>query len=177
MHKLFDKGHRGYGVLIVAMLAFVWSAVPTLAQSAPAPNLSGTYKLNLAKSRQAAGIKIKPETLIVTTSRSIVEFRYTANGENPTTRKYVVDGDEHFLQELVSSPNHFRSYYTSKWKGGALVTQIRMRMETSDTPRVGETEGDHVTERWSLSPDHRVLTQSLTGSSITPDQFAVFDRQ
>jgi hypothetical protein len=164
-------------MLVVATPVLARLAVPTFAaQPTTTPDISGTWKLNLAKSKMAKSMKIESETVVVTSSGSIVEFRFTTNGK-PKTYTYSVDGVEHFLDQTVSTPIYSRMYYTTKWEGAALVTQYRTRIETSQVPMVGEAEGDRFMERWSLSPNRRVLTRTSTGSGDLLDQRFVYDKQ
>jgi hypothetical protein len=162
--------------LLVTVTLALAVAFAALAQNPPAPDLSGTWVFNPAKSKLAKSMNIESETAVIISSRSTVKFHFTTNGKT-TTRTYSVDGNEHFQSDMVSSPNHFRTYYTTKWEGAALVTHLRVRMETADTPMVGSTEGDRVTERWSLSPDRHVLIQTYTGNGVIPDELLVFDKQ
>jgi hypothetical protein len=160
---------------MLVAVAIVLTA-PVSAQTSAPPDISGTWRLNLGKSKLKTARKIKSQMLMVVSSDSIVEVRMTTNG-TVSTRTYAVDGNEHFLEDTANAPYHFRTYHTTKWESDALVIRLRMTVETSDAPMVGGAEGDHFTESWSLSPDGRALTRTLISKGTVPYAICVYDRQ
>jgi len=168
-------------LLRIALLAAVCvgfsSSLPCAGQIAATPDLSGTWVLNLQKSKMPKSMTIESEKVVVVRMGSIVEFHFTTNGKRAKTYTYSVDGKEHFLSEMVSSPNHFRDYYKAKWQGTALVVTHRMSVEVTPIPIYAATDEDGFTERWSLSPERRSLTRTFTGREAALNSLTVYDKQ
>jgi len=115
------------------------------------PDFSGTWMLNLAKSK-LLGAEVRPVTLLITCSGPDVNIRFESNGTE-STLKYVADGKERevgFWQELN------RKFAKTSWVGSDLVT-VTVQRSLSATPEPVQ----HLTERWTLSSDGRTLTQSF----------------
>ena len=125
---------------------------PALAQTAATPDLSGTWKLNLAKSKLDKHETITSETLVITSADSYVEFRHTIDGKDYPQR-YITDGKERPIAEVVGrqvSP-HLNTMVKAEWQGSVLVIEQIWR-------NGHESELMHHTLRWTLSSDGRTLT-------------------
>ena len=115
---------------------------PAPAQTAATPDLSGTWKLNLAKSKLDKHETITSETLVITSADSYVEFRHTIDGKDYPQR-YITDGKERPIAEVVGrqvSP-HLNTMVKAEWQKSVLVIEVM-----------------HRTLRWTLSSDGRTLT-------------------
>ena len=79
-------------LLTLALSAALCSTA--FAQTAATPDLSGTWKLNLAKSKLEKHSKIKSEIITITTSGDTIQFHHAAD---PKDRfyTYTTDGKEH----------------------------------------------------------------------------------
>jgi len=133
-----------------------------------AADLSGTWELNIAKSRPAKfgknEIKLKPATLVVQCSATTVQMRYTSGGKE-TTRTYTPDGKE----VIVSQGHGGETTVKARWKKGVLIIETSGRAYLlNDRP----TELMSGTERWSLSADGKTLTHE----EDNPKSMSVFDR-
>ena len=111
------------------------------AQTAAHPDLSGTWKLNLAKSKLDKHETITSETLVITSADSYVEFRYTIDGKDYPHR-YITDGKERSIAEggRQVSP-YIITMVKAQWQKSVLVIEVM-----------------HRTLRWTLSSDGRTLT-------------------
>ena len=115
------------------------------AQTASTPDLSGTWKLNLAKSKVSKKNANRSEFITITTSGDMIQFHYAAD---PKDRMYTYtpDGKQHPL--LIWAENDDSSV-TATWKGSVLVIET--------TIRTSKYEVIHSIDRWSLSNDGRTL--------------------
>jgi hypothetical protein len=111
------------------------------AQTAAHPDLSGTWKLNSAKSKLDKHETITSETLVITCADSYVEFRYTIDGKDYPHR-YITDGKERSIAEggRQVSP-YIITMVKAQWQKSVLVIEVM-----------------HRTLRWTLSSDGRTLT-------------------
>lgn len=136
-------------LLALALGAALCSAA--FAQTAATPDFSGTWKLNLAKSKLDKHETITSEMLVITSADSSLEFRYTINGKDYTHR-YITDGKERPIAEVLGrrvSP-HLNTMVKAQWQKSVLVVEQITR--TGD-----ESEIMHLTLRWMLSSDGRTL--------------------
>jgi hypothetical protein len=151
---------------LVALIAALAVAVPAPAQTAP--NLSGTWVLQVDKSDfgpfpapQSRTDVIDHQEPRITITRTAV----TQNGEVRFNLAFAVDGKPH---KNVVNGNELTS--TLRWDGPVLVI-----VSTTSTPQGDVT----LTDRWSLSDDGKTLTQARTleagGQSL--EQSAVFAKQ
>ena len=85
-------------LLALALGAALCSAA--FAQTAATPDFSGTWKLNLAKSKLDKHETITSEMLVIASADSSLEFRYTINGKDYTHR-YITDGKERPIAEVL----------------------------------------------------------------------------
>jgi hypothetical protein len=79
-------------LLLTLALGAAFSS-PALAQTATTPDLSGTWKLNLAKSKLDKHNKIKSETITIITSGDTIQFHHAADPKD-LLYTYVADGKE-----------------------------------------------------------------------------------
>lgn len=85
--------------LVLAFLLLSIGAVALRAQKSTAPDLSGTWKLNLEKSKLPKRTNIQSETLVITTSGISIQMQYSTNGRE-STETYIADGKERILREV-----------------------------------------------------------------------------
>jgi hypothetical protein len=145
---------------VVAVFAMTLLA----AQSQAAPNLTGVWKLNLAKSEY--GPVPQPEAMTRTINHNdptlqISTYQKGAQGEATTELKYSTDGK---MMENKGSKG------SAKWDGDKLVVDS-----------VRDMQGNELKfhEVWSLSPDGKMLTinNHITAAQGEFDLTLVFDKQ
>jgi hypothetical protein len=138
---------------VVAVFAMVFLA----AQSRAAPNLTGVWKLNLAKSE--LGPVPQPEVLTRTVNHNdpslqISSYTKGAAGETTTELKYTTDG---------KPAENKGSKGSAKWDGDKLVVDSVRDFQGSELK---------LHDVWTLSPDGKTLTVS---SHLAVPQGGEFD--
>jgi hypothetical protein len=142
-------------------------AVPAIGQSAAAPDFSGTWVLNVAKSTLAKGDTIKSETLVIQQKGSAIVFHYRTNGKK-STEKYIPDGQPR--SKKVTSSSQLIS--ATRWQGSTLV--IESTLQISIPNAVISVSGlKPVVDKWSLGSDG----QTLFYNEDSGKEILVYDRQ
>jgi hypothetical protein len=159
-------------VLAIAGLA-VFLAVPTRAQTPAPPDLSGTWIFNSAKSKLAKHADTSAETLVISVSGETIQFHYSSNGKD-NTEKFIIDGKEHAFARFQGG----QDVQKAGWKKASLVIEVIGRVHGPDPNSMGDFEAFHSTDRWTLSPDGRSLTDKSSGElGDMPGATLVYDRQ
>lgn len=138
------------------------------AQSPAKPDLSGTWKLNLAKTKLTNGVKVEPETIIITCSGVSIQMRSMMGGRD-STQTYVADGKERTTHEAEGGEVVSKAY----WKGSILLTETITRLKRPNNPTIDILNFGRTKERWKLSRDGRVLTMEVDD----PKAVLVYDKQ
>lgn len=134
------------------------------AQNATSPDLTGTWKLNLAKSKLDKHNAIRSETLTISSTNATIQFHYTTDGRE-SMRTYIADGKERAAAEVKG----VQSVATATWRKSVLVIEEVGRSKMPGyTP--DESEKFHVTDRWTLSSNGNTLTRD----SNSPEKHQVF---
>jgi membrane-bound inhibitor of C-type lysozyme len=120
---------------------------------AQAPDLSGTWKLNLEKSKLPKDSKIQSETIVITCSGANIEMHYVTDGRE-SMHNYTADGKE---KVIVTNPGG-ETVAKARWKGSILTIETISRLKMPDQPGANGSEIMHDKETWELSPDGRLLT-------------------
>jgi hypothetical protein len=164
------------GRCLVAVLLAVF-ALPLLAQNSATPDLSGTWKLNPAKSTAGIGGLTDAETMIIRCSGQTIQVHSTSPGHD-RTRTYIADGKEHIAVKMVSGFAQNLGYSKAEWRGSTLFIEVRAHTDDPDNPTV-KTPDSRVTQLWTLSGNGRVLTLSSGsfGSSGVLSPVQVYDKQ
>ena len=149
-------------VNIVLIFALVSVSVRTLqAQPSAQPNFSGTWTLNLQKSKLPKKTAPKIETLIILQQGTTISAHYTTDVRQ-STESYICDGKERVVREFQGG----KLVSKARWKGAVLTTEIYGRIFDG-------SEVIHTTERWKTSPDGHELSIETTD----PKQVSVYDKQ
>lgn len=157
--------------IFLAAIVFALSLpAEAFAQKSPPPDITGTWVLNIAKSKLPKGADIHSEKIVITVSGSDVVMKFTIDGEQ-STHMYVANGKERVFAELKGSEVVDKAY----WKKSAFITEESVRMKTPDLPDINNYEVLHFKEWWKLSADGRLLTQESEGS--TGRTVSVYDKQ
>jgi hypothetical protein len=155
---------------LLSPLALILIVVSTTAsaQDKVVPNLSGTWKMNLAKSKLPKGSKVQSGILVVKQDGLQIEFHFDIDG-NQSVHRYTADKKERVIREVPQSGG--KIVEKAYWKGAALVTESKIVFNMSSP--IGEMMPTK--DSWTVSSDGLVLTeksQSEDGQSET-----VYDKQ
>jgi hypothetical protein len=153
-----------YFILVVL---FAFAGRPATAQEAK-PNLTGTWNLNLAKSKLADAHPHRSDSYEIKHQepKIVVVHNFGASSE---TFFYVVDGKER-LARLGSNGDQIRA--KAMWEGASLVLEKRQTLVPRDTLW---------TSRYTLSEDGKslVITHHVKQSTFgSPgDEWLVYDKK
>ena len=144
---------RTLAVVFTAALA----AAPTFAQAvskdastAKAPDFSGQWELNVAKSDFGPMAQQSPTkvSMTVTQSGSSLKFAQAAStpmGDQNITQEFTLDGQEHTMNGADGQP----VTSSAKFEGDALVVNSKLNRQGMDITQVS---------RWTLAPDGKTMT-------------------
>jgi hypothetical protein len=121
------------------------------AQKSPGADLTGTWKLNLEKSKLSKTAKVQSETIAITYSGESIQMRYISDGRN-STETYIADGKEKTVKQIQGGEVAAKA----QWKGPVLIIETTARLKM---PNSAVNGGDiiHTKERWKLSGDGQML--------------------
>ena len=140
------------------------------AQNATLADLSGTWQLDIQKSKVTKNSNTKSETLVIVASDSSIQMTYTTDGKQLPVESYVPDGKEKAISHRTSGAASSDIVTKATWKGQTLVTEIIGRV--GGTP-LGASDILHDKTTWKLSADGNSLTRELD----SPKQMLEYDRQ
>jgi hypothetical protein len=154
-------------LLPLALILLIVSTTAS-AQDKVAPNLSGTWKMNLAKSKLPKASKVQSETVIIKQDGLQIEFHFDIDG-NQSVHGYTAGKKEKVIREVPQAGT--KIVEKAYWKGATLVTESKIVFNMSSP--IGEMMPTK--DSWTVSSDGLVLTeksQSEDGQSET-----VYDKQ
>jgi len=154
-------------LLSIALGAALAGTAP--AQTATTPDFSGTWKLNLAKSKLDKHNTIASETITITSKDATIEFHYTTDGKE-RTETYTADGKERATAEVKGGENVAKA----TWKKSALVIEEIGRLKMPGSSANG-VETFRTTDRWTLAAEGHTLKQDSEG--FDTHQVFVYDKQ
>lgn len=96
-------------------------------------------------------------------------MRFTTDGKK-SMHSYIADGKERLVTDVRAGRTTEKAY----WKKSSLITETIGRITISEVPPVSD-EMFRVKERWTLSPDGRVLTQE--SEAFGDKLVSVYDKQ
>ena len=162
---------RALHACTVAVAAITLVAAPAAARAQQAPNLSGTWELDVAQSDFGMMPGPTKATLVVEHKEpalKVVSTQVTPRGERTATSSYTTDGKE--SKNTGAMGNEVTS--TLKWDGAVLTNAAKTQVQGNDVS---------ITERWSVAPDGRTLTINRTvAAPVMPapmDMTLVFAKQ
>lgn len=140
-------------ITIALLLAAMFSefAKATAAPTA-APDFSGTWVLNLAKSTLPKDSTIQSQTIIIDNKKSAIVFHYKTDGKT-LTETYRPDGKKRVSRNMSSS----QLSSSASWKDSVLVIESTLDIKVPNATVV-VTGLKPVIETWTLSPEGRTLT-------------------
>ena len=137
--------------------------------AAAAPDFSGTWKMNAAKSD--FGPAPGPSSMVRVVRHEepkihIKTTQTTPRGEMVTNLTYTTDG-----KESINSTRAGDIKATAKWKGDALIVEY-----TVNSPQAGELK---VQDRWSLADGGKttVVESTIAGGLGSFERRVVFEKQ
>ena len=165
---VLQSGHVNamHRLLVTLALGAALASI-ALAQTATTPDLSGTWKLNLAKSKLDKHNTVVSETITITSKDATIEFHYTTDSKDHT-ETYIADGRE----RSAGNVKGIEIRATAGWKKSVLTID-RGPVMMGHTPE--EAAVSRVTDRWTLSADGRTLKQDSEGFDTR--QTFVYDKQ
>lgn len=131
-----------------AAVAFLLAATTLFGQSRP--DFSGTWKLNKDKSDLGMFADRMPDDFAVRIDHKDPEIKISQPGMRGGTQESKVTTDGKPSETTSQTPmGEVKSKAVAKWDGAALVLDVEREMG-------GNTMSQ--TDRWTLSPDGKVLT-------------------
>ena len=162
---------RSFARLLLLSFAIVCIlASGALAQNS-VPDFSGTWVLDLSKSKLAKHATPDAETLIIAASDSSIRIDISFSG-GKETHNWIPDGKEHLRIELRDRSYAGQLFEKAHWAKGVLITELISRVSMPGQA-VDGFEPIHSTERWSLSSDKTTLTRTMDD----PKQVWVYVKQ
>jgi len=155
-------------VSLLIVLGVAGIAGRARAQNA-APDFTGTWALDLTKSKPDKRFPIKEQTIVITYTNQTIQFAYTTDGK-PLPLSYVVDGKERTMPNPMFPKSD--NFIKAEWKKSALdiVTVSRMG------PLGYNVDSVFLSQHWTLSPDGKTLTEK-TGSDFDSGHLYVYEKQ
>ena len=133
-------------------------------------NLSGTWKMNPAKSKLPKVPKIQSQTLVIVQDGLQIEFRHQTDGKE-SVENYTSDKTERVIREVPEAKS--RIVGKAYWKGATFITETKAVFTISSA--LDRYEMMDTKDSWTVSPDGLVLTEKSQwedGRSI-----AIYDKQ
>jgi hypothetical protein len=126
--------------------------VATFAKAAAAPDFSGTWVLNVAKSTLPKDSSIKSQTIVIDNKKSAIVFHYKTDGKK-LTETYTPDGKKRV--SMIMSSGQLTS--SASWNDSVLVIESTLDIKVPNATVV-VTGLKPVIDTWTLSADARTLT-------------------
>src|SRR5215467_11367988 len=106
---------RQFPITITLVIAVMFSAFATAAE---APDFSGTWVLNVAKSTLPKDSTIKSQTIVIDNKKSAIVFHYKTDGEK-STETYTPDGKKRVSMKMSSG----QLTSSANWNDSVLVNE------------------------------------------------------
>lgn len=148
--------------LILTLAAVAFAQNPP-ASNAPPPDLTGTWKLNIARSKPPKNFHIKHETITITCSGQKIKMRYEGRGVST----YIADGKERSDLQWSGVPVS----YKVEWQGNALMIEEILQNTFPDHPDFHPPPDDKKTY-WRVSADG----QTLLRETDDPKGFLLYEK-
>ena len=149
-------------VTVTLVIAVMSSA---LGQTTAAPDFSGTWVLNAAKSTLPKESTIKSQTIVIDNKKSAIVFHYKTDGKK-STESYTPDGKKQVSGQLIKLTS------SARWQDSVLVIESTLDMKVPDATVV-VTGLKPVVDTWTLATDGRTLTHDAADRK----EIYVYERQ
>jgi hypothetical protein len=117
------------------------------AKAADAPDFSGTWVLNAAKSTFPQDSTIKSQTVVIDNKKSAIVFHYKTDGQK-STETYTPDGKKRASGQITSS---------ASWHDSVLVIESTLDIKIPNATVV-VTGLKPIVDTWTLGSEGRTLT-------------------
>jgi hypothetical protein len=138
--------------LLVTITLVLAVTVSALAQTAPAPDFSGTWVLNAAKSTLPKDSTIKSQTIVIDNKKSAIVFHYKTDGKK-STESYTPDGKKRVSLNMSSG----QLTSSANWHDSVLVIESTLDIKVPNATVV-VTGLKPIVDTWTLTADGRTLT-------------------
>ena len=135
-------------VTITLILAVTFSA---FAQTTTAPDFSGSWVLNAAKSKLPTGTTIKSQTIAIDNKKSAIVFNYKTDGKK-LMESYTPDGKKRASLKLSSG----QLTSSASWRESVLVIESWLDIKVPNATVV-VTGLKPIVDTWTLAADGRTL--------------------
>jgi hypothetical protein len=149
-------------ILLVFTLMF-----SVFAQTTAAPDLSGTWVLNSAKSTLPKDSTIKSQSIAIENKKSEIFFHYITDGKK-STEGYTPDGKKHVSVKMSSGQLNS----SASWHDSVLVIESTLDIKVPNATVI-VTGLKPVVDTWTLSADGRTLTHDANDHK----EIYVFEKQ
>jgi hypothetical protein len=151
-------------VTITLVLAVMFSA---LAQTTAAPDFSGSWVLNAAKSKLPKDSTIKSQTIVIDNKKSAIVFHYKTDGKQ-LMESYTPDGKKRVSLSLSSGQLNS----SASWHDSVLVIESWLDIKVPNATVV-VTGLKPIIDTWTMAPDGRTLTHDADGDK----EIYVYEKQ
>jgi hypothetical protein len=151
-------------ITISLLLAAMFSA---FTHTSAAPDFSGTWVLNIAKSTLPKDSTIKSQTIAIENKKSAIVFHYNTD-EKKSTTAYTPDGKKRVSVNMPSGQLNS----SASWHDSVLVIESTLDIKVPNATVV-VTGLKPVIDTWTLAADGRTLTHDLGDHK----EIYVYDKQ
>jgi hypothetical protein len=138
--------------LLVTVTLFFTVILSVSAQTAAAPNFSGTWVLNATKSTLPKDSTIKSQSIVIDNKKSAIGFNYKTDGKK-STETYTPDGKKRVSVNMSSGQLNS----IASWHDSVLVIESTLDIKVPNAAVI-VTGLKPVIDTWTLSADGRTLT-------------------
>lgn len=155
-------------LLLVLPFTLIAAVMPVTARTGTThPDLSGSWKLNLKRSRLPAKSRLGAETLVVTCNGLSIEMRHASPVDgHEVVQTFVADGKTRTIKQSPQIEIEARAY----WQKSSLVV-----IQTTHQSIAIAAQPAVLTNRWTLSKDGNTLKSEL--STLGFLHVYVYDKQ
>jgi hypothetical protein len=126
------------------------------AQTQDPPDLTGTWRLNVEKSKFRKGTTIKPETLVIKCIGLAIEMYSVTDGKR-YLQAFTADGQQ---KRIPMGPTG-ELLTTTQWKDRTLIIATQLM---AYLPGIGKQELQSSKDRWRMSEDGKTLVDEEMGT-------------
>jgi hypothetical protein len=133
-------------------ITLVIAVMSGFATAAEAPDFSGTWVLNVAKSTLPKDSTTKSETIVIENKKSAIVFHYKTDGKK-STETYTPDGKKRVSVNMSSGQLNS----SASWHDSVLVIESTLDIKVPNATVV-VTGLKPVVDTWTLTAEGRTLT-------------------
>jgi hypothetical protein len=137
---------------LLITITLVIAVMSVFATAAEAPDFSGTWVLNVAKSTLPKDGTIKSRTIVIESKKSAIVFHYKTDGKK-STETYTPDGKKRASVNMSSGQLNS----SASWHDSVLVIESTLDIKIPNATVV-VTGLKPVIDTWTLTAEGRTLT-------------------